>query len=48
MALSWPRLYPTLKLWPVSQVSPEQHSKMFDLQTAHRSCPCTTTVLSGD
>ena len=27
---------------------PKQHSKMLDLQTAHCSCPCTTTVFSGD
>jgi len=28
-------LYPTAKLWSVSHVSPEQHSKMFDLQVKH-------------
>ena len=38
-------LYPTARLWSVSQVSPEQHSKMLDLQIVHCSCPCTTTVL---
>jgi len=46
--LHHPRLYPTAKLWSVSQVSPEQHSKMLDLQITHCSCPCTTTVFRGD
>jgi len=43
-----PLWYPTAKLWSVSQVSPEQHSKMFDLQVTHCSCPWTTTVFRGD
>ena len=43
-----PLLYPTLRLWSVSHVSPEQHSKMLDLQVTHCSCPCTTTVCRGD
>ena len=43
-----PLLYPKAKLWSVSQVSPEQHSKILDLQITHCSCPCTTTVFRGD
>jgi hypothetical protein len=40
-------LYPSAKLWSVTQVSPVQHSMMLDLQCAQASWPCTTIVCNG-
>ena len=40
-------LYPSAKLWSVTQVSPVQHSMMLDLQYAQASWPCTTIVCNG-